>query len=99
MRFAEFATLYRYEKTGELTGLTRVRSLTQDDCHMFCTPEQVESEFSLALNLIREVLPAIASRIIACASPCAVRPASTFKMMKSGPKQRLPCALPWTLTR
>ncbi len=55
-RFAEFATLYRYEKTGELTGLTRVRSLTQDDCHIFCTPEQVESEFSLALNLIREVL-------------------------------------------
>ncbi|KAF0111701.1 MAG: threonyl-tRNA synthetase [Chloroflexi bacterium] len=56
MRFAEFATLYRYEKTGELTGLTRVRSLTQDDCHIFCTPEQIGSEFSLALNLIREVL-------------------------------------------
>jgi threonyl-tRNA synthetase len=56
MRLAEFATLYRYEKTGELTGLTRVRSLTQDDCHIFCTPEQVESEFTLALNLIREVL-------------------------------------------
>lgn len=56
MRFAEFATLYRYEKTGELSGLTRVRSLTQDDCHIFCTEEQVESEFTLALNLIREVL-------------------------------------------
>jgi threonyl-tRNA synthetase len=56
MRFAEFATLYRYEKTGELTGLTRVRSLTQDDCHIFCTPEQIGSEFTLALNLIREVL-------------------------------------------
>jgi threonyl-tRNA synthetase len=56
MRFAEFATLYRYEKTGELTGLTRVRSLTQDDCHIFCTEEQIESEFTLALNLIREVL-------------------------------------------
>lgn len=56
MRFAEFATLYRYEKTGELTGLTRVRSLTQDDCHIFCTPEQIGSEFSLALKLIREVL-------------------------------------------
>ena len=47
MRFAEFATLYRYEKTGELNGLTRVRSLTQDDCHTFCTPEQIEQEFSL----------------------------------------------------
>ena len=56
LRFAEFATLYRYEKSGELTGLTRVRSLTQDDCHTFCTPEQIEEEFSLALKLIREVL-------------------------------------------
>jgi len=56
MRFAEFATLYRYEKTGELTGLTRVRALTQDDCHIFCMPEQIESEFSLALQLIQEVL-------------------------------------------
>ena len=56
MRFAEFATLYRYEKTGELTGLTRVRALTQDDCHIFCTEEQIESEFTLALHLIQEVL-------------------------------------------
>jgi threonyl-tRNA synthetase len=56
LRFAEFATLYRYEKTGELTGLTRVRSLTQDDCHIFCTEEQVGSEFTLALDLIKEVL-------------------------------------------
>ena len=56
LRFSEFATLYRYEKTGELSGLTRVRSLTQDDCHIFCTEEQIESEFVLALNLIREVL-------------------------------------------
>ncbi len=56
LRFGEFATLYRYEKTGELTGLTRVRALTQDDCHSFCTPEQIEGEFILALNLIREVL-------------------------------------------
>jgi len=56
LRFAEFATLYRYEKRGELAGLSRVRSLTQDDCHIFCTPDQVESEFALALNLIREVL-------------------------------------------
>ena len=56
LRFSEFATLYRYEKTGEISGLARVRSLTQDDCHIFCTPEQIESEFSRALNLIREVL-------------------------------------------
>ncbi|MBC7527047.1 MAG: threonine--tRNA ligase [Chthonomonadaceae bacterium] len=56
LRYAEFATLYRYEKTGELSGLTRVRALTQDDCHIFCTEDQIESEFSLALKLIREVL-------------------------------------------
>ncbi len=56
LRLAEFATLYRYEKTGELTGLTRVRALTQDDCHIFCTEEQVGSEFMLALELIKEVL-------------------------------------------
>jgi threonyl-tRNA synthetase len=56
LRFAEFCTLYRYEKRGELSGLTRVRALTQDDCHVFCTEEQVEGEFTLALNLVREVL-------------------------------------------
>ncbi len=56
MRFAEFSTLYRYEKSGELSGLTRVRSLTQDDCHIFCTADQIEEEFSLALQLITEVL-------------------------------------------
>ena len=56
MRFAEFATLYRYEKTGELNGLTRVRSLTQDDCHTFATPDLIGQEFALSLNLIREVL-------------------------------------------
>ena len=58
LRFAEFATLYRYEKRGELSGLTRVRALTQDDCHVFCTEEQIESEFTLALNLVRQVLGA-----------------------------------------
>jgi len=56
LRFAEFATLYRYEKTGELAGLTRVRALTQDDCHTFCTEGQIEQEFSLDLQVIREVL-------------------------------------------
>lgn len=56
LRMAEFATLYRYEKTGELTGLTRVRSLTQDDCHIFCTEEQIQAEFALALRIIQEVL-------------------------------------------
>jgi threonyl-tRNA synthetase len=56
LRYAEFATLYRYEKSGELTGLTRVRSLTQDDAHIFCTQGQVQEEFARALEIIREVL-------------------------------------------
>lgn len=56
LRFSEFATLYRYEKTGELTGLTRVRALTQDDCHTFCTEEQIGGEFTRSLHLIQEVL-------------------------------------------
>src|SRR3712207_1437656 len=56
LRYAEFATLYRYEKSGEVTGLTRVRSLTQDDAHVFCTEDQVQDEFRRALEIIREVL-------------------------------------------
>jgi threonyl-tRNA synthetase len=58
LRFAEFATLYRYEASGTLSGLTRVRSLTQDDCHVFCTPDQIQAEFDRCLQLIREVLAA-----------------------------------------
>jgi threonyl-tRNA synthetase len=56
LRMAEFATLYRYEKTGQLSGLTRVRALTQDDAHIFCTEGQIQAEFSAALRLIRETL-------------------------------------------
>ncbi|AHY46558.1 thrS: threonine--tRNA ligase [Rubrobacter radiotolerans] len=56
VRYAEFATLYRYEKSGQLNGLTRVRALTQDDAHVFCTPDQIQSEFARALDIIREVL-------------------------------------------
>jgi threonyl-tRNA synthetase len=56
IRYAEFSTLYRYEKSGELTGLTRVRALTQDDAHVFCSEEQVQEEFARALEIIREVL-------------------------------------------
>ncbi|MDQ3508821.1 MAG: threonine--tRNA ligase [Actinomycetota bacterium] len=56
VRYAEFATLYRYEKSGQLTGLTRVRALTQDDAHVFCTEDQVQEEFAHALEIIREVL-------------------------------------------
>ena len=56
LRFAEFATLYRYEISGALSGLTRVRALTQDDCHIFCTEAQIQEEFSRCLHLIAEIL-------------------------------------------
>ena len=56
LRFAEFATLYRYEISGALSGLTRVRALTQDDCHIFCTEAQIQEEFGRCLRLIAEVL-------------------------------------------
>jgi threonyl-tRNA synthetase len=55
MRIAEFGTVYRYEKSGELHGLTRVRSFTQDDAHIFCTPEQVKSEFLRVMDIIQAV--------------------------------------------
>ncbi|MDE3228678.1 MAG: threonine--tRNA ligase [Chloroflexota bacterium] len=56
IRYAEFATLYRYEKQGELAGLTRVRSLTQDDSHIFVRHDQIQSEFSEMVDLVREIL-------------------------------------------
>ncbi len=52
LRLAEFGTVYRYEQSGELHGLTRVRSFTQDDAHMFVTPEQVKEEFEKVIDLI-----------------------------------------------
>lgn len=55
IRFAENATIYRMEKTGELNGLTRVRSITQDDAHIFCTPDQVEGEINRVLDLAKEM--------------------------------------------
>ena len=56
LRFAEFGTVYRYEQTGELHGLSRVRGFTQDDAHIFCTPEQVQQEFLDVVALTQEVL-------------------------------------------
>jgi threonyl-tRNA synthetase len=56
VRFAEFGTVYRYEQSGELHGLTRVRGFTQDDAHLFCTEEQVKEEFLGVLDLTRYVL-------------------------------------------
>ena len=55
LRIAEFGTVYRYEKSGELHGLTRVRSFTQDDAHIFCRPDQVKDEFLNVIDIIQTV--------------------------------------------
>jgi threonyl-tRNA synthetase len=56
VRLAEFGTVYRYEQSGELNGLTRVRGFTQDDAHLFCTPEQVRGEFRATMELTQYIL-------------------------------------------
>ena len=56
LRFADFAMLYRDEKPGELNGLARVRGFSQDDCHIFCTEEQVDQEIDTALKMTKEIM-------------------------------------------
>ena len=58
-RFAEFGTVYRYEQSGELHGLTRVRGFTQDDAHIFCTPDQLDEEFKNVIDLSLYVLSSL----------------------------------------
>lgn len=59
LRFAEFGTVYRYEQSGELHGLTRVRSFTQDDAHIFCRPDQVKEEFLKVMDIIMIIFNAL----------------------------------------
>ena len=59
VRFAEFGTVYRYEQSGELHGLTRVRGFTQDDAHLFCRPDQVQDEFAKVIDLVLYVFNAL----------------------------------------
>jgi len=59
IRFAEFGTVYRYEQSGELHGLTRVRGFTQDDAHLFCRPDQVKDEFKKVIDLVLYVFGAL----------------------------------------
>jgi threonyl-tRNA synthetase len=59
VRLAEFGTVYRFEQTGELSGMTRVRGFTQDDAHLFVTPEQIEAEFSANIDLVLFVLSSL----------------------------------------
>ena len=59
VRYAEFGTVYRYEQSGELHGLTRVRGFTQDDAHLFCRPDQVKEEFKKVIDLVLYVFNAL----------------------------------------
>ena len=59
LRFAEFGTVYRYEQSGELHGLTRVRGFTQDDAHLFCTPDQLKDEFLKVMDIIFYIFKAL----------------------------------------
>ena len=59
LRFAEFGTVYRYEQSGELHGLTRVRGFTQDDAHLFCTPDQLKEEFKKVIDIIFIIFKAL----------------------------------------
>ncbi len=59
LRYAEFGTVYRYEQSGELHGLTRVRSFTQDDAHIFCRPDQVKEEFLKVMDIIQIIFKAL----------------------------------------
>jgi threonyl-tRNA synthetase len=59
IRYAEFGTVYRYEQSGELHGLTRVRGFTQDDAHIFCMPDQIKSEFNGVIDIIEQIFKAL----------------------------------------
>jgi threonyl-tRNA synthetase len=59
VRFAEFGTVYRYEQSGELHGLTRVRGFTQDDAHIFCRPDQVKEEFTKVIDIVLFIFKAL----------------------------------------
>lgn len=59
VRFAEFGTVYRYEQSGELHGLTRVRGFTQDDAHLFCRPDQIKEEFCKVIDIIFRIFQAL----------------------------------------
>jgi threonyl-tRNA synthetase len=66
VRLAEFGTVYRFEQSGELNGMTRVRGFTQDDAHLFCTPEQVEAEFRSTVQMVMHVFETLGFKDYEC---------------------------------
>ena len=107
VRLAEFGTVYRYEQSGELGGMTRVRGFTQDDAHLFCTEEQVADEFRGCLEMTQFVLKALGLTDYRVRLGFAIRRAtSTSAATKSGtrPKRRSrrsrgPCIPNFTIAR
>ncbi len=66
VRMAEFGTVYRFEQSGELNGMTRVRGFTQDDAHLFCTPEQVEHEFRTTVEMVMYIFETLGFKDYEC---------------------------------
>jgi threonyl-tRNA synthetase len=109
VRLAEFGTVYRWEKSGELGGMTRVRGFTQDDAHLFCTEEQVPAEVAGCLELVKIVLGTLGMTTTAFASACATPTArSTLAPPSSGtapsrrartPRRASACRSPWNPAR
>jgi threonyl-tRNA synthetase len=66
VRLSEFGTVYRFEQSGELSGMTRVRGFTQDDAHLFCTPEQVEGEFRSTVEMVMHIFATLGFKDFEC---------------------------------
>lgn len=77
LRLGEFGTVYRYEQSGELNGLLRVRGFTQDDAHIFCAPEQLLDEFKNVIDLVTTVVKKWALPILPHKLACAIKPNAT----------------------
>jgi threonyl-tRNA synthetase len=88
IRYAEFGTVYRYEQSGELHGLTRVRGFTQDDAHIFCRPDQVKDEFKGVMDIVMIIFKALDFKILLfrfhCAIPITMK--NTLAVSKTGKK-------------
>ena len=93
LRWAELGTVYRYEKAGVLHGLLRVRGFTQDDAHIFCTPEQMEEEVSRTLRFCLHILRSFGFNEIT--AYLATRPPTPSASPRAGIRQRPPLKRRW----
>ena len=98
VRIAELGTMYRYELSGALSGLSRVRCMTLNDAHIFCTPDQIKEEFSSVMKLVERAYATSASPSTATACPCATPPTrrSSSTTTPCGNWASASSARPWT---